>query len=103
MRFQNRAPTVTPRINNAEVAGSGAPSTLATTTVKGPNDAVATQTDNVNPALESSAKTESGLFFPNQAKINLTPFSNSEREPPESIPNSEVKPLGADDSAGDLM
>ena len=28
---------------------------------------------------------------------------NSEWEPPESIPNSEVKPFSADDSVGDPM
>ena len=31
------------------------------------------------------------------------PGNNSEREPPESISNSEVKPFSANDSVGNLM
>ena len=34
------------------------------------------------------------------ALVTALPGGHSEREPPESIPNSEVKTLSADDSVG---
>jgi hypothetical protein len=34
---------------------------------------------------------------------SVLPGGHGEREPPDTIPNSEVKPFSADDSVGDPM